>query len=59
MIELLCIQIISSIILIIFNVLISFAGGCTVDGNAGNGTIQGNCDNGLLCFADGKCMGMS
>ena len=50
---------VSSIFLIIFDVLISFAGGCTVDGNAGNGTIQGNCDNGLLCFADGKCMGMS
>ena len=45
-------------ILMIFNVFISFAGGCTVNGNAGDGTSQGSCDNGLLCFADGKCMGM-
>ena len=43
----------------IFNVFISFAGGCTDNGNAGDGTSQGSCDNGLLCFADGKCMGMS
>ena len=37
---------------------ILYTGHCKVNGIAGNGTARGSCDKGLLCLADGKCMGM-